>query len=267
MVGRLFSSAVPPLDRQMSCTRQDLRAYLDTLLSPENYRDYCPNGLQVEGKAQIRHLVTGVTACQALINAAIEAEADAILVHHGFFWRSEDAVLVGMKARRLRTLMLNDINLFAYHLPLDCHPELGNNAQLGRLMGLSGIAPLAPSEPSLPVFSGALEEATSLSSFAENLSTQLGRELLTVGDGAVRSVAWCTGAGQHYIDTAADAGVDLYVTGEVSEQTIHIARERGISFIAAGHHATERYGAAAVGIQAGRELGCSHQFIDIDNPA
>jgi len=251
----------------MSCARQDLRVYLDTLLVPDNYRDYCPNGLQVEGKAQIHHLVTGVTACQALIDAAIDAEADAILVHHGFFWRSEDAVLVGMKARRLRALMLNDINLFAYHLPLDCHPELGNNAQLGRLMGVSAAAPLVSSDPSIPVFCGELKEATSLSSFAQNLSFQLGRELLTVGDGTVRSVAWCTGAGQHYIDRAADVGADLYVTGEVSEQTIHTARERGISFIAAGHHATERYGVAAVGGRVSQALGCSHQFIDIDNPA
>ena len=251
----------------MSCTRQDLREYLDSLLLPDNFRDYCPNGLQVEGKSQIRHLVTGVTACQALIDAAVEAQADAILVHHGFFWRSEDPVVAGMKARRLRALMLNDVNLFAYHLPLDCHPELGNNAQLGRLMGISQTAPLVSSDASIPVFCGDLNKETSLSSFAQNLSSQLGRELLIVGDGAVRKIAWCTGAGQHYIDMAADAGVDLYVTGEVSEQTVHTARERGISFIAAGHHATERYGVEAVGGQVARELGCSHQFIDIANPA
>jgi len=251
----------------MSCTRQDLREYLDSLLLPDNFRDYCPNGLQVEGKSQIRHLVTGVTACQALIDAAVEAQADAILVHHGFFWRSEDPVVAGMKARRLRALMLNDVNLFAYHLPLDCHPELGNNAQLGRLMGISQTAPLVSSDASIPVFCGDLNKETSLSSFAQNLSSQLGRELLIVGDGAVRKIAWCTGAGQHYIDMAADAGADLYVTGEVSEQTVHTARERGISFIAAGHHATERYGVEAVGGQVARELGCSHQFIDIANPA
>jgi dinuclear metal center YbgI/SA1388 family protein len=251
----------------MSCSRHDLRVYLDTLLSPARYQDYCPNGLQVEGKAQIELLVTGVTACQALIDAAIAARADAILVHHGFFWRSEDPVVVGMKARRLRALMANEVNLFAYHLPLDCHPELGNNAQLGRLMGVPQATPLDPADPSLPLFSGDLEEPAPISSFAENLSLQLEREPLVVGDGAVQKVAWCTGAGQNYIDKAADAGADLYVTGEVSEQTVHSARERGICFIAAGHHATERYGVQAVGARVAQELGCTHQFIDVDNPA
>ena len=251
----------------MSCSRHDLRVYLDTLLSPARYQDYCPNGLQVEGKAQIERLVTGVTACQALIDAAIAARADAILVHHGFFWRSEDPVVVGMKARRLRALMANEVSLFAYHLPLDCHPELGNNAQLGRLMGVPQATPLDPADPSLPLFSGELAEPAPISSFAEHLSLQLGRELLVVGDGAVQKVAWCTGAGQNYIDKAADAGADLYVTGEVSEQTIHIARERGICFIAAGHHATERYGVQAVGARVAQALGCTHEFIDVDNPA
>ena len=149
----------------MSCTRDDLRVYLDTLLVPEKYRDYCPNGLQIEGKEVIHRLVTGVTACQALIDQAIEVGADAILVHHGFFWRSEDPVVVGMKARRLRALMLSDINLFAYHLPLDCHPELGNNAQLGRLMGISKATHLASSDSSIPVFCGELTEAMPISSF------------------------------------------------------------------------------------------------------
>jgi dinuclear metal center YbgI/SA1388 family protein len=234
---------------------------------PENYQDYCPNGLQIEGKAQIHRLVTGVTACQSLIDAAVQARADAILVHHGFFWRSEDPVVVGIKARRLRALMVNDINLFAYHLPLDCHPELGNNAQLGRLMGVSHATPLPASDPSIPVFYGELKQAIPISSFVAKLSSLLGRELLLVGDGVVKKIAWCTGAGQGYIDQAADAGADLYVTGEVSEQTVHIARERGICFIAAGHHATERFGVQAVGMQVARELGCAHQFIDIENPA
>jgi dinuclear metal center YbgI/SA1388 family protein len=267
MAGQLFSYLFPEVCRPMSCTRDDLRVYLDTLLVPEKYRDYCPNGLQIEGKEVIHRLVTGVTACQALIDQAIEVGADAILVHHGFFWRSEDPVVVGMKARRLRALMLSDINLFAYHLPLDCHPELGNNAQLGRLMGISKATHLASSDSSIPVFCGELTEAMPISSFVEHLSSQLGRELLTVGEGAVKKIAWCTGAGQHYIDKAADAGMDLYVTGEVSEQTIHSARERGICFVSAGHHATERYGVQAVGEQVAGELGCVHQFIDIDNPA
>ena len=251
----------------MPCTRQDLTGYLDALLLPQNYRDYCPNGLQVEGKTPIHHLVTGVTACQALIDAAVEARADAILVHHGFFWRSEAPQVVGMKAQRLRALMINEVNLFAYHLPLDCHPELGNNAQLGRLMDVRESTYLDPSDPSLPVFCGELKQAVPIDSFAERLSSELDRELLVEGDGPVQKIAWCTGAGQNYIDKAADAGADLYVTGEVSEQTIHIARERGIRFVAAGHHATERFGVQAVGEQVATDLGVTHEYIDIDNPA
>ncbi len=251
----------------MGCTRQQLNEFFDDLLTPQRFNDYCPNGLQVEGAFDLQHLVTGVTASQALIEAARDRGADAILVHHGYFWRSESPCITGMKATRLRALMTDDINLFAYHLPLDCHPVHGNNAALGRLMGIEAPEPLDPEDPGTPVFWGRLEESVTVQGLADRLGVALDRTPLVIGEGDVRSVAWCTGAGQGYIDLAAEAGTDVYVTGEVSEQTVHVARERGIAFIGAGHHATERYGVQAVGSLAARALGLSHEFIDIDNPA
>ena len=251
----------------MGTSRQKMQAALNVLLEPQRFQDFAPNGLQVEGRAQIDIVVSGVTASQALLNAAIALKADAVLVHHGYFWRSEDPCLVGMKGRRVQTLMQADINLFAYHLPLDCHMELGNNAGLGRALGVPQFGPLIPEEPTLPVFMGELPEVLSQVQVAESLSKELGRQVLSEGDRAIRRIAWCTGGGQGYIDKAADAGADLFVTGEVSEQTIHIARERDIGFIAAGHHATERFGVQSVGSWLSRELGVEHYFVDDDNPA
>ena len=251
----------------MTVSRGELLATLDQLLKPELYRDYAPNGLQVEGRETIERLICGVTASQALLDAAVAANADAVLVHHGYFWRSEDPCLVGMKGRRIGTLMRADINLFAYHLPLDCHPELGNNAGLGRALGVSQASPLCPDDFNLPVFVGALPGAVPQDVLAEQLEASLGRTVLSEGTGQVQRLAWCTGGGQGYIDAAADAGADLFVSGEVSEQTIHIARERGIGFIAAGHHATERFGAQSVGIWLEEQLGLWQRFIDIENPA
>lgn len=251
----------------MGTSRQKMQAALNVLLEPQRFQDFAPNGLQVEGREQIDIVVSGVTASQALLNAAIALKADAVLVHHGYFWRSEDPCLVGMKGRRVQTLMQADINLFAYHLPLDCHMELGNNAGLGRALGVPQFGPLIPEEPTLPVFMGELPEVLSQVQVAESLSKELGRQVLSEGDRAIRRIAWCTGGGQGYIDKAADAGADLFVTGEVSEQTIHIARERDIGFIAAGHHATERFGVQSVGSWLSRELGVKHHFVDDDNPA
>ena len=251
----------------MGTSRQKMQAALNVLLEPQRFQDFAPNGLQVEGREQIDIVVSGVTASQALLNAAIALKADAVLVHHGYCWRSEDPCLVGMKGRRVQTLMQADINLFAYHLPLDCHRELGNNAGLGRALGVPQFGPLIPEEPTLPVFVGELSEVLSQVQVAESLSKELGRQVLSEGDRAIRRIAWCTGGGQGYIDKAADAGADLFVTGEVSEQTIHIARERDIGFIAAGHHATERFGVQSVGSWLSRELGVKHHFVDDDNPA
>ncbi len=251
----------------MGTSRQKMQAALNVLLEPQRFQDFAPNGLQVEGREHIDIVVSGVTASQALLNAAIALKADAVLVHHGYFWRSEDPCLVGMKGRRVQTLMQADINLFAYHLPLDCHRELGNNAGLGRALGVPQFGPLIPEEPTLPVFVGELPEVLSQVQVADSLSKELGRQVLSEGDRAIRRIAWCTGGGQGYIDKAADAGADLFVTGEVSEQTIHIARERDIGFIAAGHHATERFGVQSVGSWLSRELGVKHHFVDDDNPA
>jgi len=251
----------------MPVTRENLLSELDALLQPHRFRDYCPNGLQVEGCAEIARLVSGVTASQALLDAAVEAKADAVLVHHGYFWKSEDPCIRGMKGRRIRTLIEANINLYAYHLPLDCHPELGNNAGLGRAMGLKTFGLVDPQDVSLPLFVGEFDVERAQSSVAEQLEAALGRSVLSEGQHGVRRVAWCTGGGQGYIDAAADAGADLFVSGEVSEQTIHVARERNIGFIAAGHHATERFGAQAVGDWLAQRLGIQHEFIDIANPA
>ncbi len=251
----------------MAISRNHLISALDNLLQPGDFKDYCPNGLQVEGTQEIARIVSGVTACQALIDKAISLRADALLVHHGYFWRAEDPRLVGMKGRRITALIKSDINLLAYHLPLDCHPTLGNNAGLGRAMGLAEFSLINPLEPNLPVFIGELSEPMPQSILVERLTNVLGRQVISVLERSVRRIAWCTGGGQDYIDVAADAGADLFVTGEISEQTVHVARERGIGFIAAGHHATERFGVQAVGAWLADEFDIEHYFVDIDSPA
>ena len=249
--------------------RDLLKKALDRELNSAAFSDYCPNGLQVEGSAHISRLISGVTASQALIERAIELDADAILVHHGYFWRGEDPCLVGMKGRRISALVGAKINLFAYHLPLDNHPTLGNNAGLGQALEVSSWRSLRPDDVSYPVFTGEYKVNQTLANISERLSTALGRSVLLEGDKTkvIRSVAWCTGGGQGYIADAADAGVDLFVTGEVSEQTIHVARERDIAFIAAGHHATERFGAQALGNWIANTFQIHHEFVDIDSPA
>lgn len=250
--------------------RQQLTNLLTELLQTERVRDYCPNGLQVEGKTDIKRIVTGVTASQALLDAAIAWQADAILVHHGYFWKNETPQITGMKKRRLQALLSNDINLFAYHLPLDIHPQLGNNAQLGKILNASSITPLATVEPVGVVMQGELSEAQSLSQLAELLQQKLGRQVLAHAAGndkPLRKLAWCTGGGQGYIEQAAAAGADVFISGEVSEQTIHVSRELDIHFIAAGHHATERYGIKALGDYLSANYPLDVRFIDIDNPA
>lgn len=249
--------------------RDRLKKTLDSELNSAAFSDYCPNGLQVEGSAHISRLVSGVTASQALIDRAVELDADAILVHHGYFWRGEDPCLVGMKGRRVSALVRANISLFAYHLPLDNHPTLGNNAGLGRALEMPSWVSLRPDDISYPVFTGEYTDNQPLSHISERLAKSLGRSVLTEGDTnkPIRSVAWCTGGGQGYIDDAADAGVDLFVTGEVSEQTIHVARERNIAFIAAGHHATERFGARALGDWVAKTFNLDHEFVDIYSPA
>ena len=239
----------------------------DRYLSAARISDYCPNGLQVEGRPQVRRIVSGVTASQALLDAAVEAEADVVLVHHGYFWKGEDACITGMKRRRLQTLLGNDISLLAYHLPLDVHPEVGNNVQLARQLEITVEGPLDANNPKVVGLLGSLDEPLSPRDFARRVQDVLGREpLLVEGQGMVRKVGWCTGGGQGYIDNAIAAGVDLFLTGEASEQTYHSARENGVSFIAAGHHATERYGVQALGDYLARRFAVEHLFIDCPNP-
>jgi dinuclear metal center YbgI/SA1388 family protein len=249
--------------------RDQLVRFLELELQATQIRDYCPNGLQVEGKAQIKKLVTGVTASQALLDAAVAVQADAILVHHGYFWKNEAAQITGIKKRRLQTLLQNDINLLAYHLPLDVHPTLGNNARLGAVLQAQNIQPVPAAEPNGVLMQGEFPGEVALEQVALRLTQQLGRELLVhdAGVGAVRKLAWCTGGGQSYIELAAQAGAQLFISGEVSEQTIHLSRELGIHFIAAGHHATERYGVKALGEFIAARFNFHVPFIDIDNPA
>ena len=246
----------------------ELEDLLDQLLEPQQFKDYAPNGLQVEGRTEVRRVVTGVTACQALLDAALELAADAIIVHHGYFWGNEAPAIRGMKKRRLQTLLQHDINLYAYHLPLDAHPELGNNAQLARLLDIRITGPLEQDNPRSLVLCGELSQPLSHEAFGALLQQRLGRAPLHCAGGPelIRTVAWCSGGGQGYLELAAKAGIDAFFSGEVSEQTFHVAREMGTHFFAAGHHATERYGVKALGEWLAREHGLDVTFVDIDNP-
>lgn len=252
--------------------RHQLLATLDALLAPTLIKDYCPNGLQIEGKDDIQHIVTGVTASQALIEKAIDLKADAILVHHGFFWKNEAYPIVGMKKRRISRLLQHDINLFAYHLPLDVHLSFGNNAQLGIVLGLKNIKPLDAIQPLGIVMTGELDKAFSHAQLSKHLHDCLNREVISVGHKSdIRRIAWCTGGGQGYIDQLASAEgyphIDAFVSGEISEQTTHSARELNIDYFAAGHHATERYGVKALGEYLQEAHALQVSFVDIDNPA
>lgn len=241
---------------------------LDQFLEIHQFKDYCPNGLQVEGKPEVKKIITGVTACQALIDIAALGDADAILVHHGFFWKGEGQEIVGMKYKRIKALMDKGINLYAYHLPLDVHPELGNNAQLATLLGITDRRPLEPWDKRCVARVGKFEQAVDPDVLLKRIETVLDRTPLFIDGGKkeIKSIAWCTGGGQDYITIAAEQGIDAFITGEVCERTVHIAREMGIHFYAAGHHATERYGVKALGEWLATEFDFDVKFIDIENP-
>ncbi|WP_440904903.1 Nif3-like dinuclear metal center hexameric protein [Catenovulum sp. SX2] len=246
-----------------------LEQLLNQWLTPELIADYCPNGLQLDSDKTINKVVTGVSATQALIDRAIEQQADAVLVHHGYFWKSEPAQIVGMKFQRLKKLINNEISLFAYHLPLDVHPEFGNNVQLAKLFELEAINPVEGVKPKGILMQAETKSATALTDFANLVERKLARKPLVIsgGDFLINKVAICTGGGQSFIEQALTAGVDLFITGEVSEQTVHVATEMGIHFIAAGHHATERYGIKALGEYLAANTDIQVEFVDIDNPA
>ncbi len=242
--------------------RDEIVAYCDRRLDAASFDDYCPNGLQVEGRTEVRYIISGVTASQALLDAAIAAEADLVLVHHGYFWRNEAAPLTGIKGQRIATLMRAGVNLLAYHLPLDAHPELGNNRQLGLRLGFERCT----TDQGL-LWGAELLPPMSARDLADHIATVLDRPPLAVGpDREVSRLAWCTGAAQGMIEQAALRGFDAFVSGEISEQTVHQARELDILYLAAGHHATERFGVQAVGAELAEQFGVEHQFIDVDNP-
>lgn len=245
--------------------RDELENHLNQLLDLPRFQDYCPNGLQVEGRHHIHTLISGVTASLDLLQAAITARADAILVHHGYFWRGEDLCITGMKNRRIALLITNQINLFAYHLPLDAHPQFGNNALLGKKLGLIETGRFG--DQNIAVH-GELVQATTLGALGEKISRILLRKPMMIGDPdkTIRRIAWCTGAAQNYFEAAIRQGVDAFITGEISEQSVHAARESGVAFIAAGHHATERYGVQALGDHIAQNFDIQHQYIDIENP-
>jgi dinuclear metal center YbgI/SA1388 family protein len=245
--------------------RIELELYLNNLLETGRFKDYCPNGLQVEGRRRVNKIATGVSASLAFLEAALDWGADALLVHHGYFWRNEAPQITGRKYRRLKLLLSNDISLFAYHLPLDDHPELGNNAQLGVKMGWIGDQRFGENDLG---WMTTLPMPITLAHFTAQVEQTLGRTPLVFGDPdwELRRVAWCTGAAQGYFDAAIEAGADVYLTGEVSEQIAHISAESGVAFLAAGHHATERFGVQAVGAHLAESFDIEHLFIDIHNP-
>ena len=245
--------------------RAILENYLAEFLQVNDFRDYCPNGLQVEGRGEINRSVTGVTASAALIEAAVADGADALIVHHGYFWRGEDARITGMRRRRLGLLFQHNLNLFAYHLPLDAHPEIGNNATLARQLGIEVTKRFG--EQDIAVL-GTVAEGSTVTSFTRTITEKLGRPPMVIGDAArpLRRIAWCTGGAQGMFEQAIALNVDAYLSGEISEQTVHLARESGVAYIAAGHHATERYGVQALGEHLAQRFGVQHRFIEIENP-
>ena len=245
--------------------RQQLVEYLDGLLQPAKFRDYCPNGLQVEGRADVVRIVAGVTASQALIDLAVARGADALLVHHGYFWKGEDGRVTGIRRQRLKTLLSNDLNLLAYHLPLDAHPELGNNAQLAALLGWLAEGRFGEQDIA---WHGSVGTSTTAGGLAAQLAEKLARTPQLIGDPQrpVRRLAWCTGGAQGYFEQAIALGVDAFVSGEISEPTVHLARESGVAYLACGHHASERYGVAALAAYLNAQCGLQCEFVDVDNP-
>ena len=245
--------------------RDELISYLNALLEIQHFKDYSPNGLQVEGRSDVKRIVAGVTASQALIDAAIDREADALLVHHGWFWRGEDARVTGFRKARMQSLLKHDINLFAYHLPLDAHSEFGNNAQLALHFGWQTKGRFGEQDLG---WVGSIATPQTLATLTQKIASVLQCEPLTIGENnrLVQRIAWCSGGGQGYFEQALSLGVDAYLSGEISEHTVHLARESGVPFIAAGHHATERFGVQALSRHLQQEFGLECDFVDIDNP-
>ncbi len=243
----------------------DMINYIASLLETERFRDYAPNGLQVEGRGEVRRIASGVTASQPVLDAATAWGADALLVHHGYFWRGENAAITGVKKRRIAQLLGADLSLLAYHLPLDAHADLGNNAQLGRRLGFSVQGRFGEQDVAMH---GMLSEPLPLARLAQQVAERLQRAPQVIGDAGslIRRIAWCSGAAQDYFEQAIALGVEAFLTGEISERCVHVARETGVAFIAAGHHATERYGIQALGEHVAARFSLEHRFFDEDVP-
>jgi dinuclear metal center YbgI/SA1388 family protein len=250
-------------------SREELALYLHEYLACASFNDYAPNGIQIEGKTSIRRICTAVTASESIIKKAAEQEADALLVHHGYFWRGEDPILTGMKRQRIGRLLAHDINLFAYHLPLDCHPDVGNNARLGKLFGVNAMQThTAQKTPNL-LWSGRLTTSMKPDAFSKFIEKTLAHTPIYIScdtEKPIQRIAWCSGAAQDFIEDAYQLGVDAYLSGEISERTYYQAKELGIHYFACGHHATERYGIQALGEHVAKRFKLSHQFIDSNNP-
>jgi dinuclear metal center YbgI/SA1388 family protein len=249
-------------------SRDELGDYLHDYLGCDGFSDYAPNGLQVEGNPSIHRICTAVTAAEAIIKKAGALKADALLTHHGYFWRGEAPALIGMKRRRVGQLITHNMNLFAYHLPLDCHPVVGNNACLADLLGVSNIQMHTAGKTPNLLWSGTLNHALTAASFSELISKKLKRMPLYVSgtEKRIQHVAWCSGAAQDFIEEAHLLGADAYLSGEISERTYYQAQELGLHYFSCGHHATERYGIQALGLHLSEHFALEHQFIDSDNP-
>lgn len=248
-------------------SRQDLLQWCDAQLQTHTFRDYAPNGLQVEGTKQIRKIITAVTASRAAIEHAAEQGADTLLVHHGMFWKSEPVTLTGWKRERIAILLKNNINLIGYHLPLDAHPEWGNNAQLAKMFNWQPEKQFG--EQNLLNIGTLPENQNTLEKLLICLEKTLGRKPVYVGElsGSLKKIAWCSGGAQGFFQDAIDAGADVYITGEISEPQFHLANETGVAFVSAGHHATERGGVQALGAAIQAHFGVEVAFFDEANPA
>lgn len=248
--------------------RDELQEYIKIHLDCDLFRDYAPNGLQVEGRAVIKRICTAVSASESVINAAIACEADALLVHHGYFWKDEPAVITGIKRQRIALLLNNDLNLYSYHLPLDAHSTLGNNACLATLLCANSVQMHTVDHTPQLLWSGELSVAITASEFQVHLSSILDREplFLSGGNHTIQRIAWCSGAAQSLIENAHKLGVDAYLSGEVSERTYDQAQELGVHYFSCGHHATERYGIQALGEHLAQVFDLKHSFIDSANP-
>lgn len=250
--------------------RDDLAAYLDVYLDAARDRDYGPNGLQIEGRDEVKRIITAVSACEALSLRAKEAGADVVLVHHGLYWDGQPALLKGLMLRRVRPLLEGEISLFAYHLPLDRHAELGNNILAARAFGLAEISSFAPHRGLEIGFRGRFPEPLGIAELARKCAAVYGQQPLVLGPGEagrkVASLGIVSGGAQRDFYAAIDAGCDAFITGEVSEWVTNVAREAGVHYLAAGHYATETPGIRALGEHLAEKFGLEASFVDLPNP-